>query len=238
MTSLTSAAMTTSPASFASHELVERVAENLGVIRERIASSGRDASSLRIVAVTKTFGPDAVRAAYEVGLRVVGENYVDEMRDKKLATADLAMTWHYLGALQSNKIGHALQWADLLCGVSREKEIEKIDRIRHAMPIYVQVDYTDSQGRNGVDAKDAPRLVKRARELELDVRGLMTVPAPGAESSRAAFAALTALADDLGLEERSMGMSDDLEIACELGSTEIRIGRALFGPRMATSPLT
>ncbi|MHB1087511.1 MAG: YggS family pyridoxal phosphate enzyme [Acidimicrobiales bacterium] len=192
---------------------------------------------VRIVAVTKTFGPEAVRAAHEVGLRFVGENYVDEMRVKKAATADVSMTWHYLGALQSNKIGQAVQWADLLCGVAREKEIERISRLRPEMPIYVQVDYTGAQGRNGVDARAAAVLVEKARALDVEVRGLMTVPEPGVESSRRAFAALVALADDLGLAERSMGMSDDLEAACELGSTEIRIGRALFGPRMATSVL-
>lgn len=229
--------MTTSPASFASHELVERVRENLGVIHERIAASGRDVTSVRIVAVTKTFGPDAVRAAHEVGLRYVGENYVEEMREKKEATADVSMTWHYLGALQSNKIGQVVQCADLVCGVSREKEIERIRRLRPAMPIYVQVDYTGAQGRNGVDARHAAELVEKARALNVDVRGLMTVPEPGLENSRRAFRALVALADDLGVAERSMGMSEDLEVACELGSSEIRIGRALFGPRTATSPL-
>lgn len=229
--------MTTFPASSASHELVQRVATNLGVIHDRIASTGRDVSSVRIVAVTKTFGADAVRAAHEVGLRAVGENYVDELSEKRAATADLAMTWHFLGTLQSNKIGQVLRWADLLCGVSREKELEKIGRLRPGMAIYVQVDYTDAQGRNGADESTAARLVARARALELDVRGLMTVPAPGAENSRSAFKAMVALADDLGLKERSMGMSDDLELACELGSSEIRIGRALFGPRMATTPL-
>jgi PLP dependent protein len=229
--------MTTSPASFASHELVERVRENLGVIHERIVSSGRDVSSVRIVAVTKTFAAQAVRAAYEVGLRFVGENYVEEMREKRAATSDVPMTWHYLGALQSNKIGQAVRSADLVCGVSREKEIERISRLRPDMAIYVQVDYTDAQGRNGVDPRDAASLVHKARALNLDVRGLMTVPAPTIDGARRAFTGLTALADDLGLAERSMGMSGDLELACELGSTEIRIGRALFGPRMATSPL-
>ncbi len=237
MTSLTSAAMTTSPASFASHELVERVRENLGVIHERITSSGRDVSSVRVVAVTKTFAADAVRAANEVGLRFVGENYVDEMREKRAATPDVSMTWHYLGALQSNKIAQAVQSADLLCGVSREKEIERISRLRPGMPVYVQVDYTEAEGRNGANPRDVANLVQRARALNVDVRGLMTVPAPAIDASRKAFTSLVALADDLGLAERSMGMSEDLELACELGSTEIRIGRALFGPRMATSPL-
>ncbi len=229
--------MTISPASSASHELVERVATNLRAIHERIASTGRDVTSVRVVAVTKTFEVDAVRAAHAVGLRAVGENYVDELREKRAAAGDLPMTWHYLGALQRNKIGQVLKAADLVCGVSREKELETISRLRPGMPIYVQVDYTDAEGRNGVDAGSAPQLVARARDLNLDVRGLMTVPAPGLEGSRSAFTALVALADDLGLKERSMGMSDDLELACELGSTEIRIGRALFGPRTTATPL-
>ena len=229
--------MTTCPASSASHELVLRVATNLGVIHDRIASTGRDVSSVRVVAVTKTFGADAVRAAHEVGLRAMGENYVDELSQKRAATSDLALTWHFLGALQSNKIGLALRFADLLCGVSREKELERISRLRPGMAIYVQVDFTDAVGRNGADARDVAQLVARARALDLDVRGLMSVPAMEPQRARSAFAAMVALADDLGLPERSMGMSDDLELACELGSSEIRIGRALFGPRMATTPL-
>ncbi len=229
--------MTTSPASSASHELVQRVAANLKIIRERIASTGRDVSSVRVVAVTKTFAVDAVRAAHEVGLRTVGENYVDELSEKRAAAGDLPMTWHYLGALQSNKIGQGLKSADLVGGVSRAKELEKISRLRPGMPGTVPGAHPDAGGRIGVDAGTAANWGAGARDLGLDVRGLMTVPAPGLEGSRSAFTALVALADELGLKERSMGMSDDLELACELGSTEIRIGRALFGPRMTASPL-
>ena len=229
--------MTTSPASSASHELVRRVAANLESIHRRISSTGRDLSSVRVVGVTKTFGANAVRAASEVGLSTLGENYVEELTEKRAATSELNLTWHFLGALQSNKIGAVLRSADLVCGVSRAKELEKISRLRPGMSIYVQVDYTGAEGRNGTDPRDVPALVARARDLGLDVRGVMTVPSPGLENSRSAFSALVALADDLGLKERSMGMSEDLEVACELGSSEIRIGRALFGPRTAVSPL-
>jgi pyridoxal phosphate enzyme (YggS family) len=228
--------MTISPASSADNALVQRVAANLGLVRRRIASTGRDPADVRIVAVTKTFGVEAVRAAFEAGLRSVGENYVDELCSKRELT-DVAVRWHFLGALQSNKITRVLEAADVLCGVARRKEVERIAALRPSMSIYVQVDYTSSQGRNGADPGDVSGLVEFARTCGLKVEGLMTVAAVGLEGARKAFAATNALADDLGLVERSMGMSDDLEVACELGSSEVRIGRALFGPRMATSTL-
>ncbi len=116
MTSLTSAAMTTFPASSANAELLRRVRANLSEIRRRVESTGREWSSLRVVAVTKTFGVDEVRAAYELGLRTFGENYVDELCLKREATRDLEVTWHYLGALQSNKVARALECADVVSG--------------------------------------------------------------------------------------------------------------------------
>lgn len=194
--------------------------------------------SIRIVGVTKTFNADTVRAAYEVGLRHVGENYVDELVEKRVDARDVGVRWHYLGALQTNKIARVTKVADLLCGVSRLKEIERIAHCRPGMPIYVQVDFTGSEGRNGAEPGQVAGLVGRARELGLEVEGLMTVAAVGPEGAREAFAGTAALADELGLKERSMGMSDDLELACELGASEVRIGRALFGPRMAEAALT
>jgi hypothetical protein len=223
--------MTTCPASFASDETVRRVSANLAALRARIASSAPDVEGVRIVAVTKTFGAEMVRCARAVGLGDVGENYVDELSEKRAATSDVEVTWHYLGALQSNKIAQVTKVADVLCGVSRLKEIDKIAAHRPGMAIYVQVDFTSAAGRNGAAPGDVASLVARARELELDVRGLMTVAPLDAELARRAFTATDLLASDLGLVERSMGMSDDLEIACRCGSTEVRVGRALFGPR-------
>jgi uncharacterized pyridoxal phosphate-containing UPF0001 family protein len=231
--SSTSVAMTTFPASFADHELVARVGQNLATLRARIAATGRDPTTIRIVAVTKTFGVEAVRAAAANGLVDVGENYVDELETKYAQSRDLDLSWHFLGPLQSNKIARVATCAGVLCTVSRLKELEKIASGPQRPVLYVQVDYTGGVTRNGAPATEVPALVQRAGDLELDVRGLMTVAAPGRVAARSAFTNLAALRADLGLAECSMGMSDDLEIACELGTSELRIGRALFGERVA-----
>lgn len=236
--STTLVAMTISPASFDRDELFERVRSNLDAVRRRIASTGRDLDDIRIVAVTKTFPIDFVRAADQVGLTAVGENYVDELCTKRAEFDEGLVTWHYLGALQTNKIHRIVTCADVICGVSRMKELEKIASYPEAPSLYVQVDFTGSDGRNGADPNEVESLVARARFLGLEVTGLMTVAPPDLEGARKAFAATRGLADDVGLAERSMGMSDDLEIACEQGTTEVRIGRALFGDRDSSRALT
>ena len=227
--------MTTFPASSADAELVARVAQNLTRLRSRIATTGRDPESIRIVAVTKTFGVDAVRAAHANGLHHVGENYLDELETKYAQSRDLQISWHFLGALQSNKIARVCAHARVVSTVSRLKELERIAATDDHPQLYLQVDYTGGATRNGAAASEVPALLGRARDLELDVRGLMTVAAPDVVQARSAFAKLSAMRVDQGLIECSMGMSDDLEIACELGTTELRIGRALFGERDAHS---
>ncbi|HVA53785.1 MAG TPA: YggS family pyridoxal phosphate enzyme [Acidimicrobiales bacterium] len=224
--------MTTSPASCASDELAERLRANLARVRARISASGRDLSSVRVVAVTKTFGLDEVRAAYELGLRTFAENYVDELCEKSRATRDLGLSWHYLGALQTNKIARATTCAAVLSSVARAKELEKIAASSPGKTIDVQVDFTGAARRNGVAPVEVAPLVSLARSLSLHVRGLMVVAPPGERATREAFLTTCDLADELGLVERSMGMSDDLELACELGTTEVRLGRALFGSRL------
>lgn len=226
--------MTTSPASSANDELVERVRDNLTRLQDRIRSTGRDLATVRIVAVTKTFPAAYVRIAAILGLHTVGENYVDELCAKRSAVADGSVRWHYLGALQTNKIPRVVECADVICGVSRLKEVEKIAASGHANVLYVQVDYTGRAGRNGAEPSDVATIVEFARSRGLDVAGLMTVAPPDPEGARTAFRATRHLVDDLALVECSMGMSDDLEIACELGSSEVRIGRALFGARVNT----
>ncbi len=229
--------MTTSPASSANPDLVARVAQNLSTIRARIAATGRDPATIRIVAITKTFGVGAVRAAVANGLHDVGENYVEELETKFALSRDLDLSWYFVGALQSNKIARAAACADVLCTVSRAKELERLAAGERRPALYVQVDYTGGASRNGAREGDVAGLVQRARSLGLDVRGLMTVAAPDPAQARRAFRALAALRDEQGLVECSMGMSDDLEAACELGTSEVRIGRALFGERVdATAP--
>ena len=222
--------MTTFQASSAS-PLFTRVAQNYLDLQRRIESTGRSLDDVRIVGVTKTFGADVVRVAQAVGITCLGENYLGELELKRVECSDAEVEWHYLGALQTNKIARIAKNSDVICGVSRLKEIEKIADVKDAMPIYVQVDFTGAEGRNGAGDSEIENLVARARNLNLDVRGLMCVAAPGSDAARFSFSKLVSLADSLGVNERSIGMTDDLEIACELGSTEVRVGRALFGAR-------
>jgi hypothetical protein len=224
--------MTTFPASSASEELLERVRANLTRIYERIEASGRERSSVRVVAVTKTFGVEEIQAALALGLTTFGENYVDELCEKRRVTDALDASWHFLGALQTNKIARAASCADVLCAVARERELTKIATIAPGKFVDVQIDFTREAQRNGSAPSDVATLVARARALGLNVRGLMVVAPQGEALARAAFVKTNELADELGVKERSMGMSDDLEWACELGSTEVRLGRALFGSRV------
>jgi hypothetical protein len=229
--------MTTFPASSANDALSERIRANLDEVHRRIEATGTDPASVRLVAVTKTFDADAVRAAYALGLRHFGENYVEELCEKHSALGCDDASWHFLGALQTNKIARALRCADVLSGVSRTRELEKISSLNPGVAIDVQVDFTGEAQRNGAPPEAVEGLVARARELNLKVRGLMVVAPPGKERTREAFASTVALADRLGVKERSMGMSEDLEIALEQGTTELRLGRALFGPRRSLGAL-
>jgi pyridoxal phosphate enzyme (YggS family) len=238
MTSLTSAAMTIYPASFASDELLERVGANLNRINQRIATSGRSLDAIRVVAVTKTFGAPEVVAASTHGLTTFGENYVDELCAKREATSSLNARWHFLGTLQSNKIARVGSCADVLSTVARVKELIKISALFPGKSIDVQVDFTSDAQRNGVAPGEVGHVVAQARDAGLYVRGLMVVAPKGERETREAFAATVRLADELQILERSMGMSDDLELACEMGTTEVRLGRALFGSRVVEGHLT
>jgi uncharacterized pyridoxal phosphate-containing UPF0001 family protein len=210
----------------------------LAEVHRRIRDAGADPSRIAVVAVTKTFGLTMVRAAAALGLTSMGENYVEELEEKRHDTSELALHWHYLGSLQSNKINRIVRSADVISGVSREKEILKIAAAREGAIIDVQIDLTREAQRNGCEESEVPHLVHVAREAGLDVRGLMTVASPDAFTAAGQFARVNELAGELGLRGRSMGMSDDLEIAVSHGSTEIRVGRALFGPRVHPTALT
>ena len=236
-TSSTSGATTTFPASCASAEDVERIAANLAEVRRRVVVAGGDLERVRVVAVTKTFDLSLVRAAAAAGITAVGENYVEELETKHREARGLGLSWHFLGALQTNKIARVVRVADVLSGVSRDKEIRRIAACRTGAVIDVQVDLTGQANRNGASVDEAPQLVARAREMGLVVRGLMTVASPEPAMARDQFRRLAALAGENAVAERSMGMSDDFEIAVAEGSTEIRVGRALFGPRTTRTTL-
>ncbi|HEX3332915.1 MAG TPA: alanine racemase [Acidimicrobiales bacterium] len=191
---------------------------------------------MRVVAVTKGFGSDAVQAAVEAGLHDIGENYAAELESKAPAVVSaVPVVWHFLGAVQRNKVARLAPIVGLWESVARAEEGARIARFAPGAKVLVEVDTTGLPGRNGCAPSDAGPLVADLRAVGLDVRGLMTVAAPG-EAARTAFEAVARLADDLGLEERSMGMSDDLEAAVAAGTTMVRIGRALFGERPPRHP--
>jgi len=211
------------------------VAEQLAVVRHRIDRAGGGAG-VRVVAVTKGFGADAVAAALAVGLTDLGESYAPELASKSLAatndTASGAARWHFIGRLQSNKVRRLSSTVHLWQSVDRPSLIAELARHAPGAAVLVQVNVSDEPQKGGCDPAGAPALVAEAVAAGLDVRGLMCVAAPGGnEAARPGFRLLRSLADDLGLDERSMGMSGDLEAAVEEGSTMVRIGTALFGGR-------
>jgi hypothetical protein len=188
--------------------------------------------------VTKGFGPEAVVAALAAGLRDIGENYANELVDKAAVmegdpSASEPVRWHFLGAIQRNKVARLAPVVGVWQSVSRSEEGARIARFAPGATVLVEVDTTGLPGRNGCPPDDVRALVPRLRDAGLDVRGLMTVAAPDPVAADSAFTTVRALADELGLEERSMGMTDDLEAAVRAGSTMVRIGRALFGERPA-----
>jgi hypothetical protein len=188
---------------------------------------------VRLIGVTKSFGPETVVAAREAGLTDLGENYAAELEAKVAAAGPGAdgVVWHFLGAVQRNKVAQLAPLVGLWQSVARESEGARIARFAPQARVLVQVETTGLPGRNGCPPAVAGELVARLVDLGLDVRGLMTVAAPGEGVATQSFETLSRLADGLGLEERSMGMSDDLEAAVAAGSTMVRIGRALFGAR-------
>jgi uncharacterized pyridoxal phosphate-containing UPF0001 family protein len=215
------------------------VADRLAAVRARIAATGRAPGDIVIVAVTKGFGVEAVEAAAAAGLVDVGENYAQELVDKYDGVA--GRRWHFLGRVQRNKVRSIASAVHLWQGVDRVAAGEEIARRAPGAGVLVQVridgGITPDGGaavddRNGCDPDDVPALVEHLDGLGLDVRGLMAVgPRGGPELARPGFRKVTALADRLGLAERSMGMTNDLDVAVEEGSTMVRVGRGLFGPR-------
>ncbi len=212
------------------------VAERLERLRARIhaAGAGREVG---IVAVTKGFGPEAVRVALGLGLVVVGENYAQELQAK---AADLAADpvpgavpeWHFLGRLQRNKVRHLAPIVAVWESVDRAELVDEIAKRAPGARVLVQANLSGEAQKGGAPLDEVPELVARARAGGLAVEGLMGVgPAGEPEGSRPGFRALVALADRLELPVRSIGMSADLEVAVEEGATLVRVGTDLFGPR-------
>ncbi len=199
-------------------------------------SDGRTA----LLPVTKAFGVEAVRAVLAAGMTDVGENYAQELLDKNGELREESgnegrpspIRWHMIGGVQRNKVQRLVGIVSLWQTVDRPELVDEMIRRAPSARIMIQVDPAGTPGKGGCPPADVEGLVTRAVDGGLEVAGLMTVGVMGdRDATGAAFRTVSRLADDLELPERSMGMSDDIELAVEHGSTMVRVGRALFGER-------
>ena len=214
------------------------------------AKSGRTAADVEIVAVTKTHGPDGVREAWEAGLRIVGENKVQEAAWKRPLAVG-GPDWHLIGHLQKNKVRPALELFSCLHSVDSVSLIERLQRVAEeigARPsILLEVNMSGERSKDGMRPDDVPAAVERALACpNLTLEGFMTmapfVPADKVEETRPVFAGLRELRDAMEAEfgasfpRLSMGMTNDYRVAVEEGATWIRLGTLLFGERPKARP--
>jgi len=213
------------------HDLVDRLA-------------GLSGGRTTLLPVTKAFGVEAVHAVLAAGITEVGENYAQELIAKHgelCGESDdddddddgaVPVHWHMIGGVQRNKVRRLAGIVSLWQTVDRPELVDELARRCLGARVLVQVDPAGTPGKGGCPPADVEGLVGRATDGGLEVAGLMTVGVMGdRDATAAAFRTVSRLADDLGLAERSMGMSDDIELAVEHGSTMVRVGRALFGER-------
>lgn len=225
------------------------VSENLKLVMDRIASAakraGRAPSSVRLVVVTKTIDRDRIREAVAAGAGILGENRVQEAKEKIEALGKTA-SWHLIGHLQTNKAKYAVKLFDLIHSVDTLELAAEIDRqaakIGKVQNILIEVNIAGEASKAGMAVKGAPALVAEvARFKNISIRGLMTMP-PYSENpgdSRPYFSVLRELAETIAkenipgvsMQELSMGMSGDFEVAIEEGATLVRVGTAIFGTR-------
>ncbi len=215
-------------------------------IRQAAESCNRDADSVRLVVVSKTIAAEIVKEAIDAGVTILGENYVQEARDKFKALVQYPVSWHFIGHLQSNKAKYAVRLFDLIHSVDSlklarelDKQAGKVDKIQQ---ILVQVNISAEDTKSGISTDEAPRLIAEISQLKnLAVKGLMTMPPYfyQPEKVQPFFADLRELRDQIKgqslpnvfLDELSMGMTGDFEVAIKEGATLVRIGTAIFGER-------
>ena len=230
---------------------MNEIESHLAAIRSRIAAAaaaaGRTATDVSLLAVSKTFGPDHVRAAYAAGQRDFGENKVQEALQKQEATADLAIRWHLIGHLQSNKAKKAAPAFAAIHSVDSVELLRRIDAAAveagSAPDVYIQVDLAGEDTKFGAPEAEAGAIARAAASCRAArLKGLMLLPPwfDDPELARPYFRRLRGLRDRLIeegidaalLHELSMGMSHDFEVAIQEGATLVRVGTAIFGKRI------
>ena len=213
----------------------------LAAVKDRIAAAaraaGRDPASVRLMAVSKTFGPEAIEPVIAAGHRLFGENRVQEAKAKwpALKARYPGLELHLIGPLQSNKAREAVALFDAIHTIDREKiaraVAEEMARQGRRLELYVEVNTGEEPQKAGVAPRDTVAFVAMCRaELKLDITGLMCIP-PVEEEPAVHFAFLAKLAREAGVAGLSMGMSADFETAIALGATCVRVGSAIFGAR-------
>ena len=226
------------------------IEENVARVRERIGAAcrrcGRGPDDVKLLAISKTFPPESIRAAYEAGLRDFGENRVQEAKAKRPALADLSITWHLVGHLQTNKAKAArelFQWVDSVDSFRLAQKLEQAAAPGGGrLPILLEVNLGGEESKAGVGESETAQLAEQISQLAtLETRGLMVIPPYFAdpEQVRPYFRRLRELAQEIearnigsvSMRELSMGMSHDFEVAIEEGATIIRVGTAIFGQR-------
>lgn len=206
----------------------DRLRSNLEGVRKRIAAacarSRRDPASVTLIVVTKAIPKELIPRLAELGVGDIGENRPVEALDRVGALG--AFRRHMIGHLQTNKLGKALQWADVIHSVDRASLLRELARSNKKPPVFVQINVSGEASKGGYRPEDAEAAVAEARR-SLDVQGLMTMAPEGADA-RPHFRRLRELAGAAGLPGLSMGMSQDYEVAVEEGATHVRVGTAIF----------
>ncbi|GAB6272502.1 MAG: YggS family pyridoxal phosphate-dependent enzyme [Smithellaceae bacterium] len=230
--------------------MADEIKTNILNIRERIVTAatraGRDSGTIQLMAVSKTVEPDRIRQALDAGITLLGENYVQEAREKIPAVGRPAV-WHMIGHLQTNKVKYVVNLFDWIHSVDRLELARELDKRagqnNRKLNALIEVNVSGEASKNGAVPQQVLELVRQISILpNLSVRGLMTMPpySDDPENSRPYFIALRRLRDEIvsaavpgiSMTELSMGMTDDFEVAIEEGATIIRVGRAIFGDRI------
>jgi hypothetical protein len=216
------------------------IEQRLAGVRERIAQAaeraGRDPGSITLVAVSKIKPASDIVAAYEAGQRHFGENYVQEFQSKAAELPKLSgAVFHFIGKLQSNKTTPAAELFDVIQTVDSEKIARRLDGAGKPLDVFIEVKLSEEESKGGMSAASLPAVKAFVEQCEnLRLRGLMVMPPwfDDPELARPYFRRCRELAEQNGLSELSMGMSHDLEVAIEEGSTLVRVGTAIFGKRV------
>jgi hypothetical protein len=225
------------------------IATNINVIKQRItaaaARSQRAPDSVKLLAVTKTVSPLYIGEAIDAGISMFGENYVQEAKEK-ITAIEKNVQWHMIGHLQTNKAKYAVKLFDYIHSVDRIDLARELDKKAglsdRKVNILIEINVSGEKTKNGIPADTTINLIKDVSKLKnLSVQGLMTMAPYSAnpEDARPYFSALRNLRDNIiregitgiHMEDLSMGMTDDFEVAIEEGATIVRIGRAIFGER-------